>query len=132
VSSVPPTSPYHTMRNFLIRIVVNALALSAAAWLVPGIRLSGGFWDVMVVALVFGLVNALLKPIVFLLSLPFVILTLGLFAFVVNGVMLWVTAGLTERLAVSGLWSAVLGSIVISLVTMLLGGVLKDEKKRSS
>ncbi len=120
------------MRNFLIRLVVNALALSAAAWLVPGIRLSGGFWDVMVVALVFGLVNALLKPIVFLLSLPFVILTLGLFAFVVNGVMLWVTAGLTERLAVSGLWSAVLGSIVISLVTMLLGGVLKDEKKRSS
>lgn len=118
------------MRNFLIRIVVNALALSAAAWLVPGIRLSGGFWDVMLVALVFGLVNALLKPIVFLLSLPFVILTLGLFAFVVNGAMLLVTAGLTERLAVSGLGAAMLGSIVISLVTMLLGGALKDEKKK--
>jgi len=118
------------MRNFLIRIVVNALALSAAAWLVPGIRLSGGFWDVMLVALVFGLVNALLKPVVFLLSLPFLILTLGLFAFVVNGAMLMITAAFTERLAVSGLGAAMLGSIVISLVTMLLGGALKDEKKK--
>lgn len=118
------------MRNFLIRLIVNALALEAAAWLVPGIALSGGFWDVLMVALVFGLINALLKPIVFLLSLPFVLLTLGLFAFVVNGIMLWVTAGLTDHLAVSGLLSAILGSVVISLVTMMLGGALKDERKK--
>lgn len=116
------------MRNFLIRLVVNAFALSAAAWLVPGIGLTGGFLDVLLVALVFGLVNALLKPIVFLFSLPFLILTLGLFAFVVNGAMLLVTAALTEHLAVSGLFSAILGSIVISLVTMLLGGALKDDR----
>lgn len=118
------------MRNFLIRLVVNALALSAAAWLVPGIALTGGFWDVLLVALVFGLVNALLKPIVFLLSIPFLILTLGLFAFVVNGAMLLLTAALTTHLAVSGLFSAILGSIVISLVTMLMGGVLDDDKRR--
>ncbi len=117
------------MRNFVIRVIVNALALQAAAWFIPGIQLSGGFGDVMLVALLFGLVNALLKPIVFLFSLPFVILTLGLFALVVNGVMLWVTAGLTTHLAVSGLLSAILGSIVISLVTMVLGGVLKDDEK---
>ena len=118
------------MRNFLIRLVVNALALSAAAWLVPGITLTGGFWDVLLVALVFGLVNALLKPIVFLLSLPFLILTLGLFAFVVNGAMLLVTAALTDHLAVSGLVAAILGSIVISLVTIILGGALDDDRKR--
>jgi putative membrane protein len=117
------------MRNFVIRLFVNALALSAAAYLVPGIHLTGGFWDVMVVALVFGLVNALLKPLVWILSMPFLLLTLGLFAFVVNGVMLLVTARLTDHLAVSGLWAAVLGSVVISLVTMVLGGALKDQKK---
>ena len=119
------------MRNFVVRIFLNALALSVAAWLVPGISLSGGFADVLLVALVFGLVNALLKPLVFLLSLPFLLLTLGLFAFVVNGAMLLVTARLTEHLAVSGLWAAILGSIVISVVTAVLGGVLKDERRRA-
>lgn len=118
------------MRNFVIRLFVNALALSAAAWLVSGITLSGGFGSVLLVALLFGLVNALLKPIVFLLSLPFLILTLGLFTFVVNGIMLLVTAALTSHLGVSGLGSAILGSLVISLVSVILGGALKDEKKR--
>jgi len=118
------------VRKFILRLFVNALALSAAAYLVPGIRLTGGFWDVIVVALVFGLVNTLLKPLVWILSIPFLLLTLGLFAFVVNGVMLLITARLTDNLAVSGLWAAVLGSIVISLVSMLLSGALKDEKKR--
>jgi len=117
------------MRNFLIRLIVNALALSAAAYLVSGITLSGGFFDVLLVALVFGLVNALLKPFLLLLSLPFLVLTLGLFAFVVNGILLLVTAGLTAHLAVSGLGAAVLGSIVITVVTILLGGALKDEKR---
>ncbi len=117
------------MRNFLIRLFVNALALSAAAWLVGGITLSGGFGQVLLVALVFGILNAILKPILVVFSLPFIVLTLGLFALVVNGVMLLVTARLTEHLAVSGLGSAVLGSIVISVVTIVLGGVLKDGEK---
>lgn len=118
------------MRNFVIRLFVNALALSAAAYLVPGIRLQGGFGDVLLVALVFGLVNAILKPIFMILSLPFLILTLGLFAFVVNGAMLLLTARLTEHLAVSGLGSAILGSIVISVVAMFLGAALKDDHKK--
>ncbi len=118
------------MRNFVVRIFVNALALSAAAWLVPGISLSGGFGDTLLVALVFGLVNAILKPLVLLLSLPFLLLTLGLFAFVVNAAMLLLTARLTEHLPVSGFGWALLGSLVISLVTAVLGGVLKDERRR--
>jgi len=117
------------MRNFVIRLFVNALALSAAAWIVDGIQLTGGYGDVLVVALVFGLLNALLKPILVFFSLPFIFLTLGLFALVVNGVMLLITDRLTESLAVSGLWAAVLGSIVISLVTMILGKTLEDGEK---
>jgi putative membrane protein len=114
------------MMNFLIRLFVNALALAAAAWLFDGIQMSGGFWDVLLVAFVFGLLNAILKPILLFLSLPFVIVTLGLFALVVNAVMLLITASLLDDFAVAGFGTAVLGSIVISLVTMVLGGLLKD------
>ena len=116
--------------NFLIRLFVNALALAAAAWLIDGIQMNGGFWDVLVVALVFGLLNAILKPVLLFLSLPFLIVTLGLFALVINAVMLLITANLLEDFAVSGFWTAVLGSIVISLVTMVLGGFLKDGEEQ--
>jgi len=118
------------MRNFVIRLFVNALALSLAAYLVPGITLEGGFGGVLLVAFVFGLVNAFLKPIVWVLSFPFLILTLGLFAFVVNAAMLLLTARFTEPLAVSGLGAAILGSIVISLVSAFVGGALVDERDR--
>jgi putative membrane protein len=117
------------MRNFIIRLFVNALALAAAAWLIDGIEMSGGFSDVLLVALVFGVLNALLKPILLLLSLPLLLLTLGLFALVVNALMLMLTARLLDDFSVSGFWSAVLGSLVISFVTMLLGGALKDGEK---
>lgn len=117
------------MRNFLIRLIVNALALSAAAWLLDGITLSGGFFDVLLVALIFGLLNALLKPILLFFSLPFLIITLGLFAFVVNALVLMLTASLTDALSVSGFGAALLGSLVVSLVTLFLGSALKDEMK---
>lgn len=117
------------MRNFLIRLIVNALALSAAAWLLDGISLSGGFFDVLLVALVFGLLNALLKPILLFFSLPFLIVTLGLFAFVVNALVLMLTASLTDAMSVSGFGAALLGSLVVSLVTLFLGSALKDELK---
>ena len=117
------------MRNFLIRLIVNALALSAAAWLLDGIVLSGGFFDVLLVALIFGLLNALLKPILLFFSLPFLIITLGLFAFVVNALVLLLTARLTDALSVSGFGTALLGSLVVSLVTLFLGSALKDELK---
>ncbi len=118
------------MKNFLIRLLVNALALSAAAWLVGGIQLSGGYGDIALVALIFGIVNAVLKPVLIFFSLPFILLTLGVFALIVNGVMLLITAGLTDHLAVSGIGSAVLGSVVISVVTMVLGRALEDGEKK--
>lgn len=117
------------MRNFLIRLFVNALALAVAAWLLPGISMTGDFFGVLLVALVFGLLNALLKPILLFFSIPLLILTLGLFALVVNAVLLLITSSLLDGFDVSGFWTAVLGSLVISVVTMLLGGVLKDKRR---
>ncbi len=118
------------MRNFLIRLLVNALALAAAAWMIDGIQMSERFVDVLLVALVFGVLNAILKPILLVLSFPFIVLSLGLFALVVNALMLMLTASILDGFAVSGFWTAVLGSIVISLVTLILGRVLKDGEKR--
>lgn len=112
--------------NFMIRLFVNALALAAAAWLIDGIQLTDGFWGVLVVALVFGVLNAILKPILLFLSLPFLVITLGLFALVVNAMMLMLTAALFDYFDVAGFGSALLGSIVISIVTLLLGVGLKD------
>ncbi|HSH75787.1 MAG TPA: phage holin family protein [Longimicrobiales bacterium] len=117
------------MRNFVIRLFVNALALATAAWLIDGIQMSDDFVDVLLVALVFGVLNALLKPILLLFSLPLLILSLGLFALVVNAGMLLITASVLDDFSVSGFWPALLGSLVISVVTMLLGGALKDGKK---
>jgi putative membrane protein len=117
------------MKNFLIRIFVNALALTAAATFIDGIRMSGGFWDVLLVALVFGVLNAILKPILLVFSLPLLLLSLGLFALVVNALMLLLTAHILDTFEVSGFWTAVLGSLVISVVTMLLGGLLRDGEK---
>jgi len=117
------------MRNFLIRLFVNALALAAAAWLLDGIQMSDDFFSVLLIALVFGLLNAILKPILLLFSLPLLVLTLGLFALVVNAAMLLLTARILDDFTVSGFGTAVLGSIVISVVTMLLGGALKDGEK---
>jgi putative membrane protein len=115
------------VRNFVIRLLVNALALWAAAEVVPGIELSGAFADILIVALIFGILNAVLKPILMIFSIPFLVLTLGLFALIVNGAMLMITARVTDYLAVSGLGAAILGSLVISLVTMVLGKALEDK-----
>ena len=118
------------MRNFILRLVVNALALSAAAWLVDGVHLTGEFWSLALVALVFGLVNAILKPVLMLLSLPFLFLTLGLFTLVINAGLLYLTAEIVDGLSVDGAGPAFVGGLVISVTAMLLNAVLKDEKKK--
>jgi putative membrane protein len=121
--------------SFLIRVVVNAVALAVAAWLFDGIKvqdseLAGQALTLLAVGLVFGLVNAIVSPIVKLLSLPFIILTLGLLLFVINALMLLLTSAIAEALdlgfSVDGFWTAVFASIVISVVSAVLGSVLDD------
>jgi putative membrane protein len=115
------------MRNLVIRLFVNAVALWVAAQLVSGIQLTGDFWPIILVAAVFGLVNALIKPVALLLSLPFLIITLGLFTIVINALMLMLTAAIVDALTVSGFGAAILGSLIISLVSLLFSVILPED-----
>ncbi len=114
------------MRNFAIRIIVNAAALYITAQILPGIQVSGELGPLLLVALIFGLANAIVKPIVVVLTLPFTIVTFGLFMFIINGFMLWLTSQISGGLlTVAGFWTAVLGGIVMGLAAMVVEAVLK-------
>jgi putative membrane protein len=110
------------MTSFLIRAVVSALALWLAAVLVPGIGFSG-VGSLILAALLLGLVNALVKPVVLVLTLPLTILTLGLFLLVVNAAMLGLVGALIPGFEVDGFWPALLGALVVSLVSWVAGQV---------
>jgi putative membrane protein len=107
--------------KLILRWLVNAAALYAAVALVPGIE-ARDYGSILIAAIVIGLINATLKPIAVLLTLPLTVLTLGLFYLLVNGAMLYLTAALTPGFELAGFGSAVLGAIVVSIVGMLLGG----------
>ncbi|MDA0333949.1 MAG: phage holin family protein [bacterium] len=112
--------------SILLRLAINAAALWAAAQFVDGVNLSGDPLDVVIVAAIFGLVNTFIKPVVLLLSLPALLLTLGLFTFVVNAGMLGLVAWLAPGLMVDGPLSALLGGLVVSVVSMALNLMVKD------
>jgi len=123
--------------RFLIWVVVNALALGVAVWLLDGISVSGAATEdqvirLVLVALIFGVVNAVVEPIVKLFSLPFIILTLGLFLIVINALMLmltsWIAGEVGLGFVVDGFWTAVLGGIIITISTWILEAVLPDGK----
>ncbi len=116
------------MRDFLITLVANMLSIALTAYIVPGIGIPDSLTSLAIIALVFGFINALVRPILTILSLPFVIVTLGLFILVINAAMLGLTAWLTP-LTISGFWSAVLGAIIIGLINMILSSFLQDERK---
>ena len=113
--------------DLLIRLTINAIALLAAGWLVGGIDIGSGFWTVVFVAIVFGVVNALIKPLAIFLSLPALVLTLGLFTLVINATMLGITAWITDGFDVDGFNSAVLGAIVVSVVSWALSMFVYDD-----
>jgi putative membrane protein len=110
--------------TFLIRLLVTAAALWVATRIVPGVTYEGGVLPFVVVALIFGAINATLRPLTKLLTCPLILLTLGLFALVVNGLMLWLTSSLATALGlgfhVSGFWAAFWGALVVSIVSTLL------------
>lgn len=121
--------------TFVTRVLANAVALAVAAWLFDGIRVRGGdttrqVLTVLGVAVVFGVVNAVVAPVVKLLSLPFIIVTLGLLLLVINALMLILTSRISEAVGlgfrVDGFWTAVFGSIVISVVSAGVGALFED------
>jgi putative membrane protein len=122
--------------RLIVRILAGAVALAVAAWLIEGISVGPGttserLFTLLAVAVIFGLVNAIVRPIVRLISIPLFILTLGLFTFVVNALMLLLTAWIGDQFdlsfEVSGFWSALLGALVISIVTFVLNVLLPDK-----
>jgi putative membrane protein len=114
----------------LLRILVNAAALWVATEIVPGVEHTGPWTSLLLVALVFGLLNALVRPILKLLTCPLILLTLGLFTFVINAIVLWLTSAISGSLGlgfqVSGFWAAFLGALVVTVVSVLLSVMLRD------
>jgi len=111
------------MIRLLIVWLINALALMAVAYLMPSIEVSS-FGAALVAALVLGLVNAIVRPILVLLTLPVTILTLGLFIFVLNGLLFWMVGSWLEGFWVGGFWAGVLGAIVFSIISWALSALV--------
>ncbi|MDQ0823541.1 putative membrane protein [Arthrobacter sp. V4I6] len=134
------------MRSFIVRVIINGLALGIASWLLPGLDIStsattaavgnsgitqgtdtiGIVLAYLFIGLIFGVVNALVKPVVSLLSLPLTILTLGLFTIVINAAMLYLTSWLSSYTPVhftidSFFWTAVLAAIIITVISLVAG-----------
>jgi putative membrane protein len=127
------------MVKLVIRWLINFLALFAAAWLVPGITVDGGGgWTVFaIMAIILGLVNAILRPLLKLLTCSLIILTLGLFTLVINGFTLWLSSWIAVNwfhvgFYVDGFLAAFLGALVVSIVSLILSAILpdKDERRR--
>ena len=122
--------------SFIIRLLVNGFALWVATQIVDGVTISSDstsseILTLLVVALIFGLINAFIKPVVQLLSLPLLVLTLGLFTLIVNALMFWLTSGIADALDVpfhveGFFWEAVLGALVVSFVSWILNLLLPD------
>lgn len=110
--------------GFIIRTIITAISLWVAVALIPGISYDGPWWGLLLVAIVFGVVNALVRPVLVLLSCPLIVLTLGLFIFVLNAFLLWLTSQLSGALGldfqVTGFFSAVVGAIIVGLVSTAL------------
>ena len=119
--------------RFLIRLLISALALWIAVEIVPGVDYQGDWARLFLVALVFGLLNALVRPVLVLLSCPVLILTLGLFTLVINAFVLWMTGALSTRLGlgfhVSGFAAAFVGALVVSIVSILLSLFVRDPER---
>ena len=125
------------MNRFIIRWVINAIALYAAVLIVPGIQvrttLSEQWMAIVLLALVFGLLNALLRPLLLLLTCPLIILTLGLGTLLINTLLFYLTGWVGSQfgwgLSIAGFWSAFFGALVVTVVSILLNLILKDDRE---
>jgi putative membrane protein len=120
--------------QILIRLLINAAALWAATRLVPGISFTGEWPWLLVVALVFGVLNISVRPVLWFMTLPLLLITLGLFTFVLNAVMLWLTGAVSDSLGlgfhVEGFGAAFLGALVVTIVSFMLSLFVTSNKAR--
>ena len=124
------------MPRFITRWFINAVAIAAAIYLVPGINLGAKLSSLIWIALIFGLVNAILRPIVKLFTFPLIILTLGLFSLLINSFLFWLTSvigqgfGVGLQIADPVFWNSLLGGLVVSIVSTILSVIFKDSHKK--
>ncbi len=116
------------MKGLFVRWLMLTVAIMAAAYLLPGIEVSGVF-SAFFAAAILGILNALLRPLLLLLTLPLNILTLGLFTFVINALMLMMVSGVISGFHIAGFWSAVFGSLIIGVISWLLTSMINDQGK---
>jgi len=119
------------MKGLILRWLILSVAIMVAAHLFAGIHVDG-YGTALFAALVLGILNALFRPVLFVLTLPINVLTLGLFTFVINAVLLLMTSGITGGLVVDGFGSALFGSLIISLVSLLLSSFVSDRGRVES
>ncbi len=124
------------MTRFIIRWFINALAIYLAVFFVPGITLNGEWLSLIWIALIFGFVNAIIRPIIKFFTLPLILITLGLFSLLINSFLFWLTSvigkgfGIGLNIASPVLWNAFLGGLVVSIVSVVLNFFVKDRKRR--
>lgn len=113
--------------NLIISWLVNAVAVLITAYVLPGVYLSG-FGAALIVALILGLLNALVRPLLLLLTLPLNLITLGLFTFVVNAVIILIASGLSPGFSVGGFWRALLFSLILAVVSYLINAIMPGNR----
>jgi putative membrane protein len=115
--------------KLLLVWLINAVALIAVAYLMPGVSVAS-FTTALVAALILGLINAVVRPVLVLLTLPVTLITLGLFIFVLNGLLFWFVGSFIQGFVVQGFWSGVFGAIVFSVISWLLSALLLSAAPR--
>jgi putative membrane protein len=124
------------MKSFIIRLLINAIALAVTISFVPGIYYDGGWSGLLGLAFIFGVVNAIIKPIFSFLTCGFYILTLGLFTFIANAFMLYLTSVIATtfglNFTIENIWSAVVGALVISIISFVLSMMFGEKRKSKS
>lgn len=117
------------IRSMLATLIVTAIAIAVTTAILGGVHVEGGIGTYLWLAVIFGVVNAILGPILRIISLPLTILTLGLFALVVNGVLFAITAWISSKIAVDNFWWAILAGLIMSIVMAILRMILGDNRR---
>ena len=123
------SSKHAKIMYLILRWFINALALMAVAYLYSGVKVAG-MTEALIAALVLGLVNALIRPILVILTLPVTVLTLGLFIFVINAFLFWFVAEIVKGFTVTGFMAALIGSLMFSVITIVTSWLLSESKTR--
>ena len=120
------------LQRLLLRWAFNVVALFVAAWLLAGVDYGDSWWSLMIAAVVFTLVNMIVKPILTVLSIPFIVVTLGLFDFLINILMLYLTDWIVTDFEIDTFWWAALAAIIVSIVNWILNATLGDIGEREA